>query len=56
MKVLYHNRNRKPGVEEKLGVAYRTFEELIVESDFVLTLTPLTDETSGMFTKEVFEK
>lgn len=56
MKVLYHNRNRKPGVEEKLGVAYRTFEELIVESDFVLTLTPLTDETSGMFTKEVFRK
>lgn len=56
MRVLYHNRNRKLEAEESLGVVYASFDELVKESDFVLVLTPLTPETKGMFTKEVFKK
>lgn len=56
MKVLYHNRNRKPEVEKTLGVEYREFMDLVREADFVLTLTPLTEETKGMFTYEVFRE
>lgn len=56
MKVIYHNRNRKADVEAKLGVDYSSFDDLIIESDFVLCLTPLTEETRGMFTKDIFKK
>ncbi len=56
MKVLYHNRNRKLEAEKNLGVEYRSFDDLVQESDFVLCLTPLTEETKGMFTLDVFKK
>lgn len=56
MRVLYHNRSRKLETEEKLGVKYATFDELVKQSDYVLVLTPLTPETKGMFTKEVFKR
>lgn len=56
MRVLYHNRSRKLETEEKLGVNYATFDELVEQSDYVLVLTPLTPETKGMFTMEVFKK
>lgn len=54
MNVLYYNRNRKPDAEEKLGVQYRTLEELLRESDFVVMMTPLTSETTHMIRKEHF--
>lgn len=56
MKILYHNRHRKIETEQKLGVEYRTFDELVTESDYVVCLTPLTETTKGMFRKEVFQK
>jgi glyoxylate reductase len=55
MKVLYHNRSRKPEVEEMIGVEYRSFEQLLQESDFVVVLTPLTPETKHLFGKEQFK-
>ncbi|MDL0419906.1 D-glycerate dehydrogenase [Caldibacillus thermoamylovorans] len=56
MNVLYHNRHRKMDVEKALGVHYRSFPDLVTESDYVVCLTPLTEETRGMFTKDVFRK
>ncbi|WP_033827989.1 2-hydroxyacid dehydrogenase [Bacillus andreraoultii] len=56
MRILYHNRHRKIEIEHKLGVEYRTFDELVTESDYVVCLTPLTEETKGMFTKAVFQR
>lgn len=54
MNILYHNRSRKPEVEAELGAIYSTFDDLIEKADFVVCLTPLTEETRDLFTREVF--
>lgn len=44
--IAYHNRNRLPEAEEKeLGARWRTLEELLAESRYVVVLCPLTPET-----------
>jgi len=48
MKVQYYNRNRKPEMEEKLGVTYAAMDELLATSDYVLLMLPLTPETRGL--------
>ena len=48
MEVLYHNRTRKEEAERELGVGYRTLDELLQESDFIVVMTPLTAETRGL--------
>lgn len=55
MDVLYNNRNRKPNVEEELGVKYSEIESLLQQSDFVLLMTPLTPETQGMIGEKEFK-
>lgn len=55
-KVLYHNRSRKEEAEQRLNVEYRTMDELLNESDFVVCTAPLTDETKGIFNQETFKK
>jgi glyoxylate reductase len=55
MNILYHNRSRKPHAEEALGAQYASLEELLVKSDYVVCLAPLTPETKGLFQKEQFE-
>lgn len=45
MKVLYHNRNRRPQTEAELGVIYASQEELLREADFVALTVPMTPET-----------
>lgn len=52
MNVLYHNRSRKEAAEMRYGVTYRSKEDLLRESDFVIILTPLTDETRNLIAKE----
>jgi glyoxylate reductase len=54
MNILYHNRTRKPEIEQSLGAVYATFDELVTSSDFIICLTPLTAETKQMFTRDVF--
>lgn len=56
MEILYHNRSRKPEAEQELGAEYVGFNELLERSDFVVCLTPLTEETKNLFTKDVFKK
>lgn len=48
MKVLYHARSRKPEAEEKFGAKRAELDELLSASDFVVMLTPLTEETKGL--------
>jgi len=45
MKVLYHNRNRRPQTEADLGVIYATKQDLLREADFVAITVPMTPET-----------
>jgi len=45
MKILYHNRSQKPQAEAETGAKRVSLEALLCESDFVVLLTPLTDET-----------
>ncbi|WP_025732752.1 2-hydroxyacid dehydrogenase [Carnimonas nigrificans] len=55
MNVLYHNRSQHQGYEEEIGVEYRSFEELLKESDFVCTTLPYSEQTANMFNAEAFE-
>lgn len=55
MNILYHNRSRKKDAEQELGATYVEFDELIQQSDFVVCMTPLTDETKNMFNADVFK-
>ncbi|MFB5192052.1 2-hydroxyacid dehydrogenase [Alicyclobacillus fastidiosus] len=56
MDVLYHNRSRKPDVEASLGLTYASFEDLLQRSDFVVLLTPLTEQTRGLMNEEAFRQ
>jgi glyoxylate reductase len=48
MQVCYYNRNRRMDIESKLGITYKTLEELLATSDYVMLCVPLTDETTGL--------
>ena len=41
--ILYHNRNRRPNVEEELGVQYATMDELLAQSDTVIVIVSTTE-------------
>ncbi|MFD2045160.1 2-hydroxyacid dehydrogenase [Ornithinibacillus salinisoli] len=56
MKILYHNRNRKPDAEKELQASYSNFENLISKSDYVVSVVPLTSETKYLFNQKVFEQ
>jgi glyoxylate reductase len=45
MTVLYHNRRRRPEVEERLGVRYASRNDLLATADYVVLTLPLTPET-----------
>jgi glyoxylate reductase len=48
MRVLYYDARRYPEVERDLGAAYRPFDELLREADFVTLHVALTPETDKM--------
>lgn len=54
MDVQYYNRNRKLDVEASLGVAYKPMNELLRTSDFILLMTPLTEDTFHLIGRDQF--
>ncbi|ARF16100.1 2-hydroxyacid dehydrogenase [Sporosarcina ureae] len=54
MDILYHTRTRKPEAEERFDASYRDLDDLLKESDYVLLVIPLTEETRGMIGSEQF--
>lgn len=52
MDVIYYNRSRKYDVEKNIGVKYAQLNDLLKQSDFVLIMTALTDETHNMIDEE----
>src|SRR5690625_4912792 len=55
MSVQYYNRNQKVDVEQKLGITYSDLDVLLATSDFVVLLTPLTDETYQLIGEREFK-
>ncbi|MCJ7840727.1 D-glycerate dehydrogenase [Lederbergia sp. NSJ-179] len=56
MDVLYHNRSRKPEAEEKYGAEYCDLPTLLKRADFVVMLTPLTEETYHLMGEAEFKQ
>ena len=56
MRVLYHNRNRKPKeVEDRLQATYMSsLDELLSQSDYVIMVAPATKETYHMMSRPQF--
>ncbi|MDR9504310.1 2-hydroxyacid dehydrogenase [Brevibacillus agri] len=54
MRILYHNRNRKEEAEAKTGARLAGLDELLQESDYVVLLTPLTEETRHLMGEREF--
>src|SRR5699024_3696688 len=48
MDVLYHNRSENPEAEKKYDATYKELDDLLQESDYVVLMTPLTEETEGL--------
>ncbi|MEO2024947.1 MAG: D-glycerate dehydrogenase [Fuerstiella sp.] len=56
MKILYHNRSRRPDIEDSLGVQFATLNDLLDASDFVTLNCPLTEETHGLIGPAQFQQ
>src|SRR5699024_5423982 len=56
MKILYHNRSRNYKAERALDATYVTCDELLRESDYVVSMVALTDETVHMLSSDAFQK
>lgn len=56
MNILYHNRSRSERAEQELNAVYATIEELLEQSDFIVLLTPLTEETRHMIGEAEFTR
>jgi glyoxylate reductase len=54
MRLLYSGPSRKPLLESRLGVAYRSFADLLGESDHVVITAPLDGSTLRLFDEEAF--
>lgn len=50
--ILYHNRTPDPQVEKQLNARYCSLDELLKQSDHVVTLCPLTSETYHLINAE----
>lgn len=55
MNVIYYNRNRRHD-DDSIGATYQPFNVLLEEADAIIVLTPLSQETKGLFDREQFRK
>lgn len=54
MEILYHNRSRNEIAEKRYNAKRCDLDELLVKSDFVCIMTPLTKETKHLIDKREF--
>jgi glyoxylate reductase len=52
MRLLYTQDRRMPDAEAALGIAHRSLDELLAESDIVSLHCPLTDRTRGLLSRD----
>lgn len=55
MNVSYYNRRKKSELEKE-NILWKPLDQLLEESDFVVLLTPLTEETKNLMNASKFEK
>ncbi|QDU43980.1 Glyoxylate/hydroxypyruvate reductase B [Symmachiella dynata] len=55
MQITYHNRHRDSEAESEYKAEYRSLDDLLAESDFVVLNCPLTPETTGLISGPQFE-
>ena len=55
MDILYHNRNRNHEAEEKYDAEYCDLDSLLKKSDYVVLMTPLTNETFHLIGEKEFK-
>ncbi|MGW4412116.1 2-hydroxyacid dehydrogenase [Nonomuraea sp. NPDC004702] len=53
--VYYHNRTRKPQLENELNLKYRDLKQLIAEVETLIVIIPEDPSTIGMIDDEIFE-
>ncbi|QRF24121.1 D-glycerate dehydrogenase [Alicyclobacillus sp. TC] len=56
MRVLYYNRRRRSDIENTMHVHYVHLDHLLQTSDFVVVLTPLTEETVHLIGRSQLEQ
>jgi len=56
MRVIYNKRSRDRAAEESLGVGFRSFEALLEESDHVVVLTSLNNDTHRLIDREALAR
>jgi len=56
MRVLYHNRHRRPETEAAVGAQYRSLDELLATSDYVMLCCPLNDATRGLINRQTLAR
>ncbi|MVZ64696.1 D-glycerate dehydrogenase [Sphingobacterium sp. DK4209] len=56
MKIIYHNRNRHPELEESINATYVSFEELLAQSDVLSIHANYAPEYRGKFDASVFQQ
>ena len=54
MRIIYHDIQRRPDIEETMGVEFASFDSLLQESDFVSIHTVLSDDTHHLFGEKQF--
>ncbi len=55
MNIVYHNRREKPELAEPLKAQYLGLDELLQQSDFVVTAVDLNNESKALMGKTQFE-
>mgnify|MGYP005847381147 CR=1 FL=1 len=55
MNVIYYNRTQRPD-DDSIQAAYVPFETLLSQADCIIVLTPLTQETRGLFNEKAFSR
>lgn len=56
MNILYHNRHRNEDAEQEFEAEYSGLDELLQSSDFIVLMTPLTEETRHMIGEAQFNQ
>src|SRR5690625_6703129 len=56
MPIIYHSSDLNEEAEKELGAKYVSFDELLTEADYVVSLVPLSEETKRIFNKDAFAK